>query len=383
VVMWQDVARELRQAIDRGDYPYGTLIPKETELMAEHHVGRETVRRAVAQLTAEGILEPRRRRGTAVRARPTRQRITRSRMVFRDQLGYYFDSVAQPWRPLRTPIVSRGPVPYDVAELLDLEPGAEAVIRDRLMGDPATGEPAQLATSYIPAALATELPVLAEADTGPGGIYDRLEDAGHGPIRWDEAITARMPGPDEGHLLRLPPGVPLLRIIRLAVSSAGRPLEVNDTRLDAERWEVGYPITRYAPASLLGRSARPELLRTGTEPPDYLADADPGTLQPPVDIEQERGGRHPVRRDAHRARQPRDFRERLRVPVGGVFVQPHVARHRDAAAAPARDTPGQPLVGSARERVRDVGCPAGPGRRRPPRRVTGVTLRAKTSDEQA
>jgi DNA-binding GntR family transcriptional regulator len=257
--MWQDIARELRQAIDRGDYPYGTLIPKETELMAEHHVGRETVRRAVAQLTAEGILEPRRRRGTAVRARPARQRITRSRMVFRDQIGYYFDRVAQPWRPLRTPIVSRGPVPYDVAGLLDLEFGAEAVIRDRLMGDPVTGEPAQLATSYIPAALATEMPVLAEADTGPGGIYERLEDAGHGPIRWGEAITARMPGPDEFRLLRLPPGVPLLRIVRLAVSSVGRPLEVNDTRLDAERWEVGYPIARHASARWSGPSTKHDI----------------------------------------------------------------------------------------------------------------------------
>jgi DNA-binding GntR family transcriptional regulator len=249
VAMWQDIARELREAIDRGDYPPGTLIPKETELMAAHRVGRETVRRAVAQLTAEGILEPRRRRGTLVRARPDRQRITRSRMVFRDYLGYYFDPVAQPWRPLRTPTVSRGPVPYDVAGLLGVEPGAEAVIRDRLMGDPATGEPTQLATSYIPAALAAELPVLAEADTGPGGIYDRLEEAGHGQIQWGEAITARMPAPDEARLLRLPPGVPLLRIIRLAVSPAGRPLEVNDTRLDAERWEVGYPLTRHTPAS--------------------------------------------------------------------------------------------------------------------------------------
>src|SRR5262249_36492188 len=152
------------------------------------------------------------------------RRITRSRQVYRDELGYFFDQTAQGWRPVRPPSVSRGPVPYDIAALLDLEPGVEVVIRDRLMGDPVTGRPTQLAASYIPAELAGELPVLTAAETGPGGIYDRLEDAGYGPIRWTEAITARMPGPDEARLLRLSSGVPLLRILRSAVSSSGRPL---------------------------------------------------------------------------------------------------------------------------------------------------------------
>jgi GntR family transcriptional regulator len=244
VARWEEIAVALRHAVDEGTYPPGVLIPKETELMAAYGAGRETVRKAIAQLTAEGILEPRRRRGTQVRQRPARQRISRARMVFRDEIGYYFDSVAQPWRALRTPTVSRGPVPYDVAALLGVGPGTEVVIRDRLMGDPETREPRQLATSYIPVGLAAELPVLAQADTGPGGIYDRLEDAGHGPIHWSEAIAARMPSPGEASLLNLAAGIPLLRIIRLAQSPAGRPLEVNDTRLDAEQFEVGYPIMR-------------------------------------------------------------------------------------------------------------------------------------------
>lgn len=248
MALWEDIAAALRRAIENGAYPPGSLIPKETELMAAHDAGRETIRKAIAQLTAEGLLEPRRRRGTAVRTHPARQRITRSRLVYRDEIGYYFDQTAQPWRALHTPTVSRGPVPYDVAGLLGVRPGDEVVIRDRLMGDPETSEPKQLATSYIPSALAAELPVLGHADTGPGGIYDRMEDAGHGPIRWGEAISARMPSPDEARLLRLSAGIPLLRIIRLASNRDGRALEVNDTRLNAEQFEVGYGITRHASA---------------------------------------------------------------------------------------------------------------------------------------
>jgi DNA-binding GntR family transcriptional regulator len=249
VAMWQDIADALREAITRGVYPPGTTIPKETELMAMHGAGRETVRRAVIQLTAEGLVEPVRRRGTVVRARPARRPVTRSRLVYRDELGYYFDQAAQDWRPLRPPSVSRGPVPFDVAAQLGIAPGEESVIRDRILGDPRTGQPAQLATSYIPAALAAELPVLAEGDTGPGGIYDRMEEAGLGPLRWTEAITARPPSRAEAIRLSLAPGVALIRIVRLASSPAGRPLEVNDTRMSGDEFEISYSLTWHATAS--------------------------------------------------------------------------------------------------------------------------------------
>ncbi len=248
MVLWQDIAGALRAGIARGEYPPGSTIPKETELMAAHGTGRDPVRRAIAQLAAEGLVEPVRHRGTVVRHRPSRRRINRSRLVYRDELGYYFDQTAQGWRPVQPPSVSRGPVPYDIAAMLGLDPGAEVIIRDRVMGDSATGQATQLATSYIPAALSAGLPVLSAAETGRGGIYDRLEDAGYGPLRWTEAITSRMPGPVEARLLALPPGVPLLRILRLAASPAGQPLEVNDTRLNAEEWAISYPISRHASA---------------------------------------------------------------------------------------------------------------------------------------
>ena len=137
---------------------------------------------------------------------------------------------------------------HPAAAQLGVAPGDEAVIRDRIMGDPETGRPTQLATSYIPAGLAAELPVLAARDTGPGGIYDRMEEAGLGPIRWAEAITARPPSPMEASRLGLAPGAALLRIVRVASSPAGRPLEVNDSRMSGDGFEISYPLSRDASA---------------------------------------------------------------------------------------------------------------------------------------
>lgn len=240
---WHTVAASLREAIANGTYGPGDTIPKEEELESLHGVSRSTVRRAVAQLTTEGLLTPVRRGGTKVRERRERSRITRARTVYRDERGYYFDPAARPWVALRPPVVRWGPAPHDIAHVLGVEPGSEVLIRDRVMGDPQTRDPVQLSTSYLPADLAKGT-VLAEADTGAGGIYDRLEEAGHGPLRWSEVVVASAPSDADTDALRLPPGVPLLRLIRTTRSAEGRVLEVNDCRMSGERWEIGYEILR-------------------------------------------------------------------------------------------------------------------------------------------
>lgn len=142
----------------------------------------------------------------------------------------------------------------DIAALLDVEVGAEVLIRDRLMGSREDGRAYQIATSYLPDWVARGT-VIAEPDTGPGGIYDRLEEMGHGPLRWSESVSARMPTPDEAAALDLPPGVPLLRVVRTTTSQARRVVEVNDTRMSAELFEIGYPIRRHPSARSRSPSA--------------------------------------------------------------------------------------------------------------------------------
>lgn len=243
---YQQLADELRAAILRGEISAGTTIPKLTELAARYGITVLTARRAVAVLESEGLVEAVRRRGTVVRAQPARRPIRRDRTVYRDERGYYFDAAAQPWVAVRTPTVSWGPAPADIAVLLGVPAGGEVLIRDRTMGQP--GGPAlQLATSYLPGEIARGT-VLAEPNTGPGGIYDRLEEMGHAPLRWSESLGARMPLHREAATLRLAPGIPLLRLLRTTTDPAGTPLEVNDTRMSAAQFEISYPLKRHPDA---------------------------------------------------------------------------------------------------------------------------------------
>ncbi|MFE5311053.1 FadR/GntR family transcriptional regulator [Isoptericola sp. NPDC056605] len=62
------VVEHLTDLVERGEWPVGSRIPAEPELVAGLGVGRNTVREAVRALEHAGILEPRRGDGTYVRA---------------------------------------------------------------------------------------------------------------------------------------------------------------------------------------------------------------------------------------------------------------------------------------------------------------------------
>lgn len=241
------IANDLRQAIYQGEYPPDAQLPPQAELMERYDVSKETVTKAFRELAAEGLVEARHRHGWHVRQHPERWQLSRERVVHRDEIGYFFDLAAQGWRALAPTEIGRAAAPWDIARLLEVPVGSRVLARTRIMGDPETGEVRQLAASFLPLDLVDELPVLEAVDTGPGGIYDRIEEAGHGPLSWYERISARAATASEIELLRLPPGVPVQRILRTSTSPAGQICEVNATSMSAELYEIGYPVERIRP----------------------------------------------------------------------------------------------------------------------------------------
>ncbi len=244
----EEIAASLRDRIQRGELQPGDRLPTMDVIAEEHGVSRQTARQALNLLKAEGLVEYKGgRAGTVVRERPA-ARLVRSRGMERDNLGYYSGANVQHWRlvPGTQTEVATEPVPADVAELLGVEAGTPTIVRKRLNGDPDRPEHRQLTDSWLHPAAVAALPILA-GSTGLGGIYDRIEEWAEQPIAWEEEVTAVTPNPAEVAALLLPPGVPLLRIIRTStVKVDGRPLvvEVNDIRMSAEHFSVRYPMSR-------------------------------------------------------------------------------------------------------------------------------------------
>lgn len=63
---YNDIAAALRTRISEGEFPPGAPLPSESALCVEYHVARNTLRRALAQLAAEGLIAARPGRGRVV-----------------------------------------------------------------------------------------------------------------------------------------------------------------------------------------------------------------------------------------------------------------------------------------------------------------------------
>ncbi|MEU7240290.1 GntR family transcriptional regulator [Streptomyces sparsogenes] len=249
---YKRVAGKIRDAIAAGEYPPGAALPSGKEIATEHGITQETALKALRLLANEGHVTIFSRRGAYVRQRPNVRTIVRDRNAYRDEVGYYFDRGAKAWKSIGKPYRGFAVPPAHIADLLGVPHGEDVVVRDRAMGPADSKQALQLATSYIPMSLAAEIPPLRAENTGPGGIYDRIEEHFGAAIEWRETISSRLPDEEEQNRLGLPPTVPLLVVTRESRVRSGDEeviAEVNETRMAAEQFAVSYAIERDATAA--------------------------------------------------------------------------------------------------------------------------------------
>ena len=241
------IADVLRDRITRGVYAAGSPLPSEPELSREFGVSRVTVNRAVGLLRSEGLVRVRRGRGSFVRAIPVITRSATTRFAERDRDRGAFDVEVRTLglEPRHEVTVERLPASDRAARLLQVEPGAELVVRRRRFyaGD----EPVQLADSYLPAELAEKAGVT-EPETGPGGTYSRLADIGRAPVHFTETVTTRGATTKEAAFLGVEPNQPVLDVLLIAADRDDVPVSVTQHVMAGHQWELRYDWTDNARA---------------------------------------------------------------------------------------------------------------------------------------
>ncbi|AJZ82517.1 GntR family transcriptional regulator [Streptomyces sp. AgN23] len=244
--LYQQVAAEIRSGIATGEYKPGAPLPSETQLIERYKVSRPTVRKAIAALRAEGLIEVIHGKGSYVRARPA-PAVTIERSITRT--GKTFRTGHHAWEQAEEPTVYRTTTTAITAPLLGVEEGEALFGVDRLLTDPATGTRA-LHRVLIPFATADEAKELAEApDTEPEQIYAVLTAAGN-KLTWHETVSARMPLPDERSALETPDATPILHTTRVTHGTDERPLILEELRTSADRAQLAYRITADSPCQL-------------------------------------------------------------------------------------------------------------------------------------
>lgn len=241
---FRQIADQLRAAIDRGDLVAGDKLPSEAELIEHYGVARMTVRQAVQELRNEGRVVAEHGRGTFVRQPVQVRRLASERFARRHREAGLAAFSVEAQKTGFTPNVdqlevSTGAATAEIRDRLRLADDEDVVVRSRRYL--ADGQPVETAVSYLPASIAAGSRIV-EADTGPGGIYARLEDMGFELDHFTEEVSARMPSAEERRRLQLTDGVPVVVLVRTAYDTTGRPLEVCDTLKAAPAYVLEYEV---------------------------------------------------------------------------------------------------------------------------------------------
>ncbi|GAB3152692.1 GntR family transcriptional regulator [Micromonospora sonneratiae] len=231
----------LRSRIKDGTYPAGSLLPSEDQLAKELGVSRVTVNKAIGLLRSSGDVKVRRGTGTVVRSLPRIHRDAQARYAARQE-GTGAGEVEASKLNLNSRTeyrhIGKTSTPPAVAEALGLRKGEPSLLRSRVLY--ANDEPTQVADSYLPWSITKGCAALMEPNAGTGGSYGRLAELGHGPVRFTEDVTVRMPNNDEQRILELDAAQPVFEIWHVAYTAEDRPIEVCIHVMPGHLWTLRY-----------------------------------------------------------------------------------------------------------------------------------------------
>ena len=197
--------------IEKGTYPIGSRIPPEHELEETYQVSRVTVRRALSELTAEGLLERKQGKGTFVSAPRISQDLK--------SIHSFHDSCRQNGVRPTTRVIHVMEVPADSADIADLSVREGDRVVETLLVRSADGEPVVLEKNHFSMGYA-----YLENENLNGSLYNVLRDYGVEPRQATHDISLSYATEAQAKLLNVTPGSPLMRLREVVYDQRGRVL---------------------------------------------------------------------------------------------------------------------------------------------------------------
>lgn len=210
--MYSQVASRLEHAIRTGEIPPGGRLESEIAIGERLNLSRPTVRRALQDLVDKGLLVRRRGLGTqVVRGEVTRQ----------VELTSLFEDLEAAQMNPQTTVLLREVVPASrkVADALGLSEGDDVLYIRRLRS--ANGTPMAVMQNYLPERFGS----ITIESLASRGLYQMLRAKGVAIRIAQQKIGARGATADEGTLLGIERGAPLLTMERVAYDNAGHVFE--------------------------------------------------------------------------------------------------------------------------------------------------------------
>jgi GntR family transcriptional regulator len=230
--LYRGVSRWLTGELVRGALQGGDRVPPERWICQELGVSRATVRRALEELVADGLVEVRGRVpfvADAVLAEPPNALVSITELARVRGLRASSRVLAKGIRPAT----------LDEADAFGIAPGSDLFeLRRVRMLD---GLPIALDHNRVPARL---VPGVEEVDFASASLYGALEEAGERLLRADYAIEAGLAEPDQARHLEVAPGAPVLLATTVALDADGRVLDMGHTVYRGDRYRFHATLLR-------------------------------------------------------------------------------------------------------------------------------------------
>ena len=228
VALWRQIVRALQAEIAAGGHAPGGRLPTEAQMAARFGVNRHTVRRALEEMSREGLVRIEQGRGSFI-AEDVLDYQVAARTRFSEWIRRHNKEPSGRITELR-----EMPADAAVAAGLGLRPGARVVMLERL--GLADGRPVSLGNHYFSA---VRFPRLLAALRDSETITAALEAQGVADYRRQSTrVSARLPTPAEALLLATPRNRPLLISENINVDAAGAVVEYGTARYPTPRVQI-------------------------------------------------------------------------------------------------------------------------------------------------
>jgi GntR family transcriptional regulator len=239
--MYRDIADQLRQRIESGEFASSSQLPTEQDLQAQYGASRNTIREAIKQLISLRLVETKPGQGTFVSPKidPFVTTLTGSPEQGGGEGASYGSEVEQEDRkPSHSAVqVEIQEATPDVAAGLWVPVGAEVISRHQKRY--VEGTPWSLQTSFYPGEFADRgaEDLRRARDIQPGTVEYLQKAIGVRQVGYRDWITVRAPNVVEADFFKLPADgrVVVYEIFRTAFDGNGRPIRLTTTVYPADR----------------------------------------------------------------------------------------------------------------------------------------------------
>lgn len=214
------------QEIAGGVWAPGAQLPSETDLAKRFGVNRHTVRRAMSELSNQGIVRIEHGRGSFVQENIIHYAVSSRTRVEQNLANLHRGHSGRLLSDFMMPST------HDVARALEIPLGEQVVVMDTL--NESDGEPISLVRTYLRAATFSEFP--AKFVQGGNSMTTAFAACGVSDFsRLSTDISARMPTQEEASLLKQPTVQPVLVSSTVDIDAEGRRIKFGVARFPAGR----------------------------------------------------------------------------------------------------------------------------------------------------